>query len=157
MIGRGSNSWPTPVNPIVRHFHLTWICRTINRPTFSPYVKMSDDWSSWIVRHSIMLKVTWRCFDQSAKQLVLGRTTKLPLTRNCGGSVDCARRIWEEIAAVQWTVDNLTFHSYKWHDLGFMAWYQILSSLVPFTVLYISWLSGWTNGSDIMGCGSVLV
>jgi len=34
-----------------------------------------DDRLSWIVRHSIMLKVTWRHFDQSAKQLVVGRTT----------------------------------------------------------------------------------
>jgi len=46
-----------------------------NRLTFSRYVKMSDDRLSWIVRHSIMLKVTWRRFDQSAKQLVVGRAT----------------------------------------------------------------------------------
>ena len=62
-------------NPIIRHFHVTWKCLTINPPTFSPYVKMSDDRLSWIVRHSIMLKVTWRRFDQSAKQLVVGWTT----------------------------------------------------------------------------------
>ena len=30
---------------------------------------------SWIICHSIMLIVTWRRFDQSAKQLVVGRTT----------------------------------------------------------------------------------
>jgi len=58
-------------NPIIR----TWKCRTINLPTFSPYVKMSDDRLLWIVHHSIMLKVTWWRFEQSAKQLVVGRTT----------------------------------------------------------------------------------
>jgi len=29
----------------------------------------------WIVSHSIMLNVTWRRFDQSVKQLVVGQTT----------------------------------------------------------------------------------
>ena len=54
-------------NAIIQHFHVTWKCRTINRLTFSPYVKMSDDWLSWIVRHSIMLKVTWRRFEPISK------------------------------------------------------------------------------------------
>ena len=42
------------------------------------FFDMSDDLTRswpWIVRHSIMLKVTWRCFDQLAKQLVVGQTT----------------------------------------------------------------------------------
>jgi len=39
--------------------------------------------TSW---HSIMLKVTWRRFDQSAKQLVVGRTTTTAAAANCSHS-----------------------------------------------------------------------
>jgi len=30
---------------------------------------------TWSGEHMIMLKVTWQCFDQSAKQLIVGHTT----------------------------------------------------------------------------------
>ena len=41
---------------------------------FSIVTIVTRSWP-WIVRHSVMLKVTWRLFDQPAKQLVVGRMT----------------------------------------------------------------------------------
>ena len=38
-------------------------------------VIMTHSWP-WCVDHSIMINVTWRHFDQSAKQLIVGHTTQ---------------------------------------------------------------------------------
>jgi len=45
-------------------------------------IELSDG-RSWRGEHSIMLNVTWRRFDQSAKQLVVGHATKI--TVECSG------------------------------------------------------------------------
>ena len=49
-------------------FHLSHIVWNI-------WNNVSDDRLSWSVGQSIMLKFTWRRFDQSAKQLVVGQRT----------------------------------------------------------------------------------
>ena len=40
------------------------------------FISIMTHGRSWRVDHSIMINVTWRHFDQSAKQLIVGHTTK---------------------------------------------------------------------------------
>ena len=54
----------------------------------------------WIFRHSIMLKVTWRRFDQSAKQLVVGRTTIAAVCLSVTWQVRVLRAANETLVAV---------------------------------------------------------
>ena len=81
----------------------------------------------WIVRHSIMLKVTWRHFDQSAKQLVVGRTTKT-FVGFCS-----------VVVGLQWTRD-------KWSETPDLDVCPITEPLehvftvrVPFWLSYLVW------------------
>jgi len=57
----------------------------------------------WRVDHSIMINVTWRHFDQSAKQLIVGHTTRLfePTLRSSKRQLDRFIRFVQHTRDVQ--------------------------------------------------------
>jgi len=93
----------------------------------------------WIVRHSIMLKVTWRRFDQSAKQLVVGRAIDL--------EIDRVERIYSTRLKSIDSIDSLPtvyrpIHFYA-AQLQLSSVFFIVMSVClsqPWTVLISSWL-----------------
>jgi len=90
---------------------------------------MSDIWHKicqiawpWIVRHSIMLKVTWRRFDQSAKQLVVGRTT-MYYVQICVFTVLLANKL------INWLIDwHGSLDPYRKHHMDY--------SFMPFPMIF---------------------
>ena len=95
---------------------------------------MSNDRLSWIVRHSIMLKVTrWR-FNQSAKQLVVGRTTMccdvVGVSDNAGRDVFVERtRLYDGL--VEYFPDSMTQPRANLTDMVSIHWHCVpLSELL---------------------------
>ena len=67
---------------LISYVNLQWCMVTVDRVLLQWYtvtwlcITAMTQGRPWCIHHSIMMNVTWRHFDQSAKQLIVGHMTK---------------------------------------------------------------------------------
>jgi len=100
----------------------------------------------WRVDHSIMIKVTWRHFDESAKQLIVGHTTNL---------IDQRRLIfWKRL----YNSGNSLFNSLS--SICYGSIYSPLPSTPDFQIKLHIWKSfekmSWTDACTMISFALVI-